>query len=380
MTGSHTILILYISVGQGHRRAALALEEALREEAPFLRIVSFDLLELWPSGAARLVAAFYRSLVRTAPGVWTYLYDRPEVKTRLDRPLRIAQRLLRGRLERMIKELAPAAVVCTQAFPCALAAECRSRTASGFVLAAVPTDFQVHAYWIYPEVDLYLLPTRWSVERLAVLGVPPERIRLTGIPVRPVFNRKLEPARMKEKYGLISGLPVVLLMGGGEGTLSLERLINTLDRSGEEFQLAALTGRNQRRYLRLQSLRGSLNHPLRVFGFTDLIEELMAAAEVIVTKPGGLTTAEALVRRLPLVLVDPLPGQEELNARFLAGAGAAIHAGDDLLAVKAVEDALREGYLRGRVLAAMEAIRKPHAARDAARQIISSFSKTSPAG
>jgi processive 1,2-diacylglycerol beta-glucosyltransferase len=373
VTGSKTILILYISVGQGHRRAALAFEEALRVEDPLLRIVTLDLLELWPSGAARLAAALYRLLVRAAPGVWGYLYDRPGVKARLDRSLGFSHRRLRRRLEGLIGELAPAAVVCTQAFPCALAAQCRFRPPREFVLAAVPTDYQVHAYWIYPEVDLYLLPSRESVEMLSARGVDPERLKETGIPVRPAFSRDLEPDRMKVKYGLSPGLPVVLLMGGGEGSVPLERLVRVLDGSREKFQVAALAGRNRRQFLRLQDLRGRIGRPLAVFGFTDLVEELMSAVEVIVTKPGGLTAAEALVKRLPMVLIDPLPGQEELNARFLSGRGAAIHADNYPAAAEAVENLLRDGDLRRRMLEAMDGIRKPESARDAARAIINSF-------
>jgi len=374
VTGSNTILILYISVGQGHRRAAQALEEALRGEDPFLRIICIDLLELWPSGAARLAAALYRLLVRVAPGVWGYLYDRPGVKARLDRSLGFFHRLLRRRLEGLIGELSPAAVVCTQAFPCALAAQCRGRAPLRFSLVAVPTDYRVHAYWIYPEVDLYLLPSPESVDMLAARGIDRERLKETGIPVRPGFGRPLDPVRMKLKYGLAPDLPAVLLMGGGEGTVSLERLIPALDSVGEDFQLAALAGRNRRQYNRLQRLRGRLRHPLTVLGFTDLVEELMAAVEVVVTKPGGLTSAEALAKRLPLVLVDPLPGQEELNARFLTEHGAAIHSGDNLGAARAAADLLRAGGLRSRMMASMERIRKPDSARYAARAIIGSFS------
>lgn len=373
MTGFNTILVLYISVGQGHRRAARAVQEALRAEDQSLRIVSLDLLELWPSGIARLAARLYRGLVRTAPMVWACIYNRQGLIERYDRSLRFFHRLIRKRLARLIGELNPSAVVCTQALPCALAAQCESRPPGGYSLVAVPTDFRVHDYWIYPEVDLYLMPTRESVERLAVRGVDPARIRETGIPVRPAFNREPDRERMKRKYGLAGELPTVLLMGGGEGSVALERLVTTLDESGERFQIAALAGRNRKQHDRLQDLRSRLRHPLTVFGFTDLVEELMSAVEVIVTKPGGLTCAEALVKMLPLVLVDPLPGPEELNARFLSRAGAAVYAPDNRRASRAAVELLRKGDRRRQALAAMEAVRKPDAARDAARMIIESI-------
>lgn len=371
--GFPAILILYISVGQGHRRAALALGEALRADNPLLRIVILDLLKLWPSGIGRLAAGLYRGLVRAVPGVWGYLYDRPEVKEKLNSPLAGLHRRLRGRLERMIEDLGPAVVVCTQAFPCALAAQCQRRSARKFALVAVPTDFHVHAYWIYPEVDLYLLPAQESVETMRGRGVDPKKLRATGIPVGAGFNQSPDPARMKLKYGLNPDLPAVLLMGGGEGTVSLERLVLALDGGESKFQLAALAGSNRKQYGRLLALRGEIRRTLTVFGFTDLVEELMTAVEVIVTKPGGLSLAEALVKRRPLVLIDPLPGQEELNARFLSGHQAAIPARDNPGAVRAVAALLRDEKLRGRMLAAMDRIRKPDAAREAARIIVSSF-------
>lgn len=373
VTGFKTILVIYVSVGQGHRRAARAVEEALRAGDQTLRIVSLDLLELWPSGTARLAARLYRALVRSAPAVWASIYHRQGLVERNYRRLRTFHRLIRRRLARLIGELNPAAVVCTQALPCALAARCKSRPGEGFSLVAVPTDFRVHPYWIQPEVDLYLMPTRQSAERLAGRGVEPERIRETGIPVRTVFTRKENRELLKRKYGLAGESPTVLLMGGGEGSVSLERLATALDGSGERFRIAALTGRNRKQHGRLRALRSRLRHPLTVFDFTDLVEELMSAVEVIVTKPGGLTCAEALVKRLPLVLVDPLPGPEELNAEFLSRVGAAVYAPDNLRAARAAVELLREGDRRRRVLAAMDAVRKPDAARDAARMIIASI-------
>ncbi|MFH1037353.1 MAG: glycosyltransferase [PVC group bacterium] len=373
--GSNTILILYVTVGQGHRRAALAIRDALEEKKTSLRVVCLDLMDLWSPVWGRLIAGLYRALVLVLPGLWAHLYDNQKVKERLARPLDLLLRFPRKRVCLLLKELTPAAVVCTQALPCALAARCKSLSRMPFSLIAVPTDFRVHAYWIYDEVDLYLLPSRESAVQLAGRGVLPGLIRVSGIPVHPGFNRKLDPAAMKRKHGLSPGLPAVLLMGGGEGSVSLERLVRALDRSGETFQTAALAGRNLRQHARLQRLRDRLRHPLTVFGFIDRVDELMAAVDVIVTKPGGLTTAEALVRRLPLVLIDPLPGQEDFNARFLRERGAAIHVPNAAEAERAVSRLLRDGDLRRRMLAAMAGVRKPDAARAAARYIIDSIPK-----
>jgi len=370
---SNTILLLYVSVGQGHRRAALAIESALKEADPFLRIVCLDLMELWPRWVGRLIVGLYRGLVRAAPRLWAYLYDHRRIKERFARPLDIIHLFCRRRVCGLMKELSPAAVVCTQAIPCTLVADCKAHSPTGYSLIAVPTDFLVHTYWINDNIDLYLLPSRESGLLVIERGVDAGRVRVTGIPVHPEFARRLDPEVLKRKYGLVSSLPTVLMMGGGEGSVSMARLISALDVRKELFQMAALSGRNLKQHAQLMRLRDRLVHPLTVFSFTDSVDELMAAVDLIVTKPGGLTTAEALVKKLPMVLIDPLPGQEDFNARFLQEHGAANSAADDVDAAEAVSDLLVNGDLRSRMVAAGEKIRRPDAARLAARYIIDSI-------
>ena len=367
---SKTILILYVSVGQGHRKAALAIQDALREAEPSLKVICLDMLEIWPAWVGGIVIGLYRMLVRIAPRLWTSVYDHRRVKERLSRPLQILSRICRRRTNLLLEELAPDAVVCTQAIPSILAADCKRSLNLKYSLVAVPTDFRVHGYWIDDRVDLYLLPSDESRARVIGDGVDEERVRVTGIPVHPEFSRQLDPVALEKKYGLSPGDPIVLLMGGGDGTVSLERLILALDGRGEKFQIAALSGRNLRQHAYLKRLQSRLSHHFQVFGFIESVDELMAAAGVIVTKPGGLTTAEALAKKLPMVLIDPLPGQEELNAEFLERNGAAIQASDAAAAAEIVMELLRDDNLRQRMIESIDKIRKPDAARSAAQHII----------
>ncbi|MEA1928757.1 MAG: glycosyltransferase [Candidatus Auribacterota bacterium] len=367
---ARTILILYISVGQGHRKAALAIRDALKGEDPFLKVVCLDLLEIWPGWVGSLFIGLYRMLLRVAPRLWNSAYDHRRVKEGLNRPLQFLSWISRRRVHLLLEELEPAAVVCTQAIPAILAADCKRSLNLNYSLIAVPTDFRAHRYWIDEQVDLYLLPSEESGIQLIGDGVDADRIRVTGIPVHPEFSRQFDPIALKEKYGFTNGLPVVLLMGGGEGTVSLERLILALDGRGERFQIAALSGRNLSRYAHLKRLHFRISHHFQVFGFIESVDELMAVADLIVTKPGGLTTAEALAKKLPMVLIDPLPGQEELNAEFLERNGAAIQASDEDAAATIVVNLLGDDKLRRRMVKSMEKIRKPDAARQAAKHII----------
>jgi processive 1,2-diacylglycerol beta-glucosyltransferase len=366
---SETILILYVSVGQGHRKAAFSIQAALREEDPFLKVVCLDLLEVWPAWVGGIVTGLYRTLVRVAPGIWTSVYDQRRVKERLRRPLQLLRRITRKKVDLLFKELAPDTVVCTQAIPAILAADCKRSLKLNYSLVAVPTDFRVHGYWIDDQVDLYLLPSEESRAQVIGEGVAAERVKVTGIPVHPYFNRSLDPVALKEKYGLSPDDPVVLLMGGGEGTVLLERLILALDARRDRFQIAALAGRNLRQHAHLKCLKSRLSHHFQVFSFIESVDELMEAGYLIVTKPGGLTTAEALSKKLPMVLIDPLPGQEELNAEFLMRKGAAIQAPDEDAAAEIAVDLLRNNNLRQRMVESMEKIRKPESAREAAQHI-----------
>jgi len=367
---SETILILYISVGQGHRKAAFSIQAALREEDPFLKVICLDLLEIWPTWAAGIVTGLYRTVVRVAPGIWTSVYDHRRVKERLRRPLQLIRRIFRKKVELLLDELAPDIVACTQAIPAILAADCKRSLKLSYLLVAVPTDFRVHGYWIDDQVDLYLLPSEESRAQVIEQGVAAERVRVTGIPIHPCFNSSLDPIGVQKKYGLCADDPIVLLMGGGEGTVLLERLILALDSRRDRFQIAALAGRNLRQHACLKCLHSRLSHHFQVFSFIESVDELMDAGYLIVTKPGGLTTAEALAKKLPMVLIDPLPGQEELNAEFLTRSGAAVLAPDEESAAEIVVDLLRNNKLRQRMMKSMEKIRKPESAREAARHII----------
>ncbi len=373
--GSNTILILYVTVGQGHRQAAFAIRDALNAENPFCRIVCLDLMELWKPWLGRFIVGGYRALIHFVPRFWAYLYDHQRIKEKISRPLDLLHRLARNRVCLLIQELSPSAVVCTQAFPCALAATCKALSRVPFSLVAVPTDYRVHAYWIYDQVNLYLLPSLESKTLMISRGVPSGLNRVSGIPVHPIFDRALDAGKLKLKYGLDPKLPAILLMGGGEGTISLKRLILTLDRREEEFQIAALTGRNLKQHADLKELRRRIRHSLAVFSFTDYVDELMATVDIIITKPGGLTTAEALVKKVPMVLIAPLPGQEEFNARFLREHGAALQAADEFQASRSAAELLRNDGLRQEMKTAMEEIRKPAAALQAARYILATVSE-----
>ncbi|MCX6348635.1 MAG: glycosyltransferase [Candidatus Aureabacteria bacterium] len=358
-----SILLLYVSIGDGHRQAALAIEEAVRKHHPSLRPISFDAFDLFNPFLVALLSRAYKRLSRSFPRFWNRLYDNDRVRGRVSGPLFRLYRRAIPRIGELIREFSPAAVVCTQAIPCGLVAAWKRDTGRKLPLVAVPTDYAVHAYWLFDEVDLYLVPAAENREMLLQRGVAPEKVRVAGIPIHPAFAGSVSPRDLKIKYGLTGVSPAVLLMGGGEGVATLEGLIREIDGRREKFQIAAVSGRNRLLHVRLQNLRAALDHPLRVFSFLDSMDELMGAADVIVTKPGGLTTAEALAKRVPMILVDPLPGQEELNAEFLERRGVALRAGSGREAAELVGMILNGSGAKERMRTAMDGVRQPESAR-----------------
>ena len=219
-------------------------------------------------------------------------------------------------------------------------------------------------------MDLYFAPTAFSRRTLIERGVPARRISVSGIPVDPDFSRPRRRSVLWAKYGLSPNTPRVLVMGGGGGARRTQGLIRSLDRLESPFQIVALAGRDLELHRGLEKMRPRLRHPLRAFAYLESVDELMEIADVIVTKPGGLTTSEALIKRVPMVLIDPLPGQEVLNSRLLEEHGAALRSEDGRSAAALVSLLLNGSPEKKRLRQAAGRLRRPRAALMAARRIM----------
>lgn len=325
------LLILSVSAGAGHVRAAQALEAAAQTAAPPFEATHVDLLTLVPREFRKLYGEQYIRLVDRLPQLWSYLYaksDRPSRDSLIGKLKRAAEKLNTRRLSAEIARLAPDAILCTHFLPAELLSRQRAKGAKLPPLWVQVTDFDVHALWIQPHVDRYCVASDEVAFRLADRGVPRERISVTGIPVMPQFSAALERAACAAELGIDPAKFTVLMMAGGAGVGSLDELAARLLALPDDLQLVALAGKNADLLKRLQSL--AKKHPGKLFplGFTTTVERVMTAADLVVTKPGGLSVSECLAKRKPMLLVSPIPGQEERNADYLLEAGAAVKAVD----------------------------------------------------
>lgn len=325
------ILMLSVSAGNGHTRAAEALRA--RADAPQFGVaaVHLDLLQFATPLLRMLYATFYMVLVRRAPALWRFLYhatNNAKPTGLIHTMRRWAERMNCRPLLEQVAACAPDAIICTHFLPAEMLSQL---IASGRLHCPVwvqVTDFDLHGMWVHEHMAGYFAPNQEVAFRMHGHGIGRAEIHVTGIPVMPAFSQPLAGGACARELGLDPQVTTVLLMGGGAGLGSVVAVAAHLLGMRQKFQLIALGGKDPAVLAALQEL--AARHPgrLAALGYTDRIERLMACADLVVTKPGGLTTAEALAMGLPMIVIAPIPGQEERNANFLIEQGVALQAFD----------------------------------------------------
>lgn len=321
------ILILSASVGAGHVRAAQAVEVALRELAPDAHIQNTDVLSLTSAIFRRVYGKAYLDLVNLAPHLLGHLYDATDearVPTRRgDQLRRLAQGMNLRRVIALLDEPWDL-VVNTHFLPAQTVALRRRRRRLALRHATVVTDLDAHAYWACDPTDRYFVATEEAALSLAHWGVDRGIVEITGIPVHPVFAKIKTQGECRARQGLGQGLPTILLLAGGFGVGPIEKFYRAVLEIEPAIQVAVVAGKNAALKAKLERIAAPARHRARILGFTTEIDELMGAADIVLTKPGGLTTSEVLARGAPMAIINPIPGQESRNSDYLLEHGAAI--------------------------------------------------------
>lgn len=318
-------LIFSASVGAGHDQVAKALQEEILHRHPLARVAIVDTLSYISPVLNRVVLEGYLSMVRYTPKAYGRLYRTTEADSGPDLAA-LPNRLLARALAHVIRDYNPQSIICTHAFSSGLIGTLKRRKRIDHHLTTVITDFTVHSYWVHEGNDLYCIAHDDLNFMMRELSVPPQLVQSTGIPISSRFRHPLDQAVARQELDL-PDLPTVLVMGGSLGLGNIAEIVKQLDAVSQDVQILVVTGRNE-------ILKGELEHHrwqcrCRVFGFVDNIHQLMAAADLVLTKPGGVTAAEALSQRKPIVVISPIPGQEDRNSNFLTEQGAAIRLFDD---------------------------------------------------
>jgi processive 1,2-diacylglycerol beta-glucosyltransferase len=370
------VLIATVTAGGGHLAAAAALDEAWRALRPGDVVDQVDLGKFFSPLHRKIVSEGYVKLVNHAPELWGMMFaktDKPRTARTLNRVRAIFPSNSRVRFGRYVKQSRPDVVLCTHYFPLETLNHLRKRRGEPRPLAvSVVTDFEAHALWMDSCVDLYCVAAEETKARLVARGAAAENVVATGIPISAKFSAKLDAKAVRKVLGLRDDLPVLLVPSGGFGMGPVAEILAELDKVGRPFQTVVVTGRNQE--LRRELAAQDRKHPTQVLGYASNMHEMMVVADLLITKPGGLTSSEALAMGKPLFILNPIPGQEAANSDFLLEHGAAAK-------VNRVEDLPYriEQLLGTRKLAEMgraaKALGRPEAAREICREVVRRASK-----
>jgi processive 1,2-diacylglycerol beta-glucosyltransferase len=325
---SRRILVLSASVGAGHLRAAQAVELAIKELAPDASVQNLDVLELTNAMFRRLYAKSYLDLVNLAPHALGYFYDlmdrEPSPQRKSDRLRSLVERLNLRKFLRFLQQGSWDVIVNTHFLPAEMIAVLRSKAELSTPQLTVTTDFETHRLWVNQPCEHYFTATEEGAVNLAHFGIPARDITVTGIPIHPAFMKLGAQNEYRVKHGLIGDRPVILQLAGGFGVGPVEKLFDAVLAVESPLELVVVAGRNAVLQERLKERTPPSRHRVHVLGFTNEMHELMTAADLVMTKPGGLTTSEAMACGAAMVVVNPIPGQESRNSDFLLENAAAI--------------------------------------------------------
>jgi processive 1,2-diacylglycerol beta-glucosyltransferase len=322
------VLILSAAVGAGHLRAAEALEKAFKQLGAAEEVKNIDVLNYTNPLFQRIYGKAYLDMVNTMPEVLGWMYDSLDKPWENERRRLALDRLNAQPLIKLLKKEKPDLAVCTHFLPSEIISWLKAKDKVDFPQTIVVTDFDAHAMWLCHNYEQYFVALDETKVHLAKIGIPAEKITVTGIPIDPVFAVSKEKALMREKYGLDKDKLTILVSAGGFGVGNVEHLLQALSDLRTPSQIVAICGRNEELKTKLEKMaREKLDNErvrFKPVGFTREMDEYMSAADLIVGKPGGLTTSEALAKGLIFVVVNPIPGQEERNSDHLLEKGCAI--------------------------------------------------------
>jgi processive 1,2-diacylglycerol beta-glucosyltransferase len=322
------VLILSVSAGAGHLRAAEAVEKAVVQTGAARQVLNVDTLRYTNKLFQNLYSKAYIEVVNKAPDLLGWLYDSLDKPWKNERRRLAFDRLNTRPFIKMLKDFQPDVAVCTHFLPAEIISHLKEKGVLQTRQAVVITDLDVHAMWLYRQVEHYFVAMEETKAHLEELGIPSHTITVSGIPIDPVFAQLKDKARMRAKYGLDPGLATVLVSAGGFGVGPVEQLVQSLGKMTRPIQVIAICGRNEALKTRMgqlsQAMPASSKVRIHPMGYTRDMDEYMAASDLVLGKPGGLTTSEALAKGLGLVIVNPIQGQEERNSDHLLEEGAAI--------------------------------------------------------
>jgi processive 1,2-diacylglycerol beta-glucosyltransferase len=368
------VLILSASAGAGHIRAAQALEKAFEQSGAVREIRNIDVLDYTNKVFRHLYSKAYIDVVNRIPEVLGWLYDHFDKPWKNERRRLALDRLNTGPLIKLLKDYKPDIAVCTHFLPAEILSWLKAKERIACKQAIVVTDFDVHAMWLCRHYEHYFVALEETRIHMEKLGIDPSKLTVSGIPIDPVFALTKDKRAMRLQQGLSPDKTTILVSAGGFGVGRIEDLWTCLTELRHEAQVVILCGRNEELKTTLDRRASKRDARSRVslinVGYTTLMDEFMSASDILIGKPGGLTTSEALAKGLVLVIVNPIPGQEERNSDHLLEENVAIRCNNLPVLAYKVDRLLDDIERFTRMQADARRLAHPHAARDIVNKLL----------
>lgn len=371
---SKKILILHAALGTGHVSAALALGDAF-DRLGGAEVIIADTLDYASSLLRSTFNTAYLKMSESAPFLWKSLFDTTDsddaeesIRDNL-RLSKLGYPFLR-KLKKLVEEVNPDAIICTMPFPAMVFGRLKKKGKLAVPLYVVITDFVAHSTWFNYGVDGYFLPGQVTEFQFLARGYSQQVIHVTGIPVKLEIATLKPMADMRAKHNLPAHKPLVTIFGGGLVTERVHTMLAMLLKSSTAATVVVVAGRNQKLSAALSDLSSGPHMELIKFERIDFVDDLVAASDLVISKAGGLITSEVLARGTPMIIIDPIPGQEEWNADVVAGSGAGIQLRMPEMAAQTTLQLLTEPDRLADMRRRSQMVGRPKAALDVAAQVL----------
>lgn len=322
------VLIMSAGAGTGHIRAAGALEKTFGADERVGEVINNDALQYTNKLFRDFYSKLYISLARSAPNFLGWWYKTSDEPWRTDAMRHMIDRLNTKPLVKFIRSFNPHITVCTHFMPAGIISHLIATKQLQAHLSIVVTDFDFHAMWLSRAFHRYFVAIDETKAHLQMLGLPAERITVSGIPIDPIFREDIDRGGELRRFGFDPEKPVLLLSAGAFGIGPTEFMVERMIHLKHDVQTIVVCGRDPELKQRVDRIVGEKTRRFRVIGYSDEMHKLMRMANIFIGKPGGLTASEAIACGLPMCVVAPIPGQEERNSDHLLEEGIAVKCND----------------------------------------------------
>ena len=369
------ILILYAAYGGGHYSAAKSIKKYLDDNYE-VETEIIDCIEYINKVLNKVTTGAYKEMAKKAPNLWGKVYSNSQ-KGLLGHVSSRTNKMMAIKLKNLIKEKNPDLVVSTHPFSSQMVSYLRRKQKIFCKLATVLTDFAPHEQWLigHEYTDAFFVSNENMKNEIVKYGVDSNKIFVTGIPLSERFFETFDKDKIYESFNLDKTKPVVLFFGGGEFGLGKDRTLEVLEsivNNLSTYQIVAISRKKKKMNTSFHELIDKLdvNDRVRILEYTNNVPELMSIASLVVTKPGGLTTSESLVSGLPILIINPIPGQEVENAEFLESHNVAVWLRNDENPNKVIHKLFKDPHNLEEMKKNAKQIAKKHATEDICKELM----------